>query len=251
LSEANPIESSDKLSKADCFLELPVSKYSKEGLRELQDKIIREQQMSIILDGRMVYSFTCLPLNIEELAIGYLYLQGLISHKEQLDALRVDVQAGVVEVNLRSLPGLGEAVMPLLESKLQLSASEVSTFATLLENISTLFQETGGVHSAALIKGNSIVVWFEDIGRHSVVDKLAGWCVLNDYKPHDCILLFSGRVPNEIITKVIKMGCPVIISPGAPTDLSITLAQQHGVTIIGFAKRRQFNVYSHPERVIE
>lgn len=63
------------------------------------------------------------------------------------------------------------------------------------------------------------------------------------------MLLFSGRVPREIIVKVIRLGCPVIASPGAPTNLSIDLAQRWGVTLVGFAKHGTFNVYTHPERI--
>ena len=66
----------------------------------------------------------------------------------------------------------------------------------------------------------------------------------------DKMLLFSGRVPREIIVKVIRLGCPVVASPGAPTSLSMRLAQRWGVTLVGFAKRDVFNVYAHPERIV-
>jgi len=95
-----------------------------------------------------------------------------------------------------------------------------------------------------------VVAWFDDIGRHIVLDKLVGWCVLNDYDASDCVLLFSGRVPQEIITKAIKLGCPIIVALGAPTSLSIKLAEQAGITLIGFARNGEFNIYSHPTRIL-
>ena len=204
--------------------------------------------MSVALNGEHIYTLTCSPWDTEELVVGYLYLRGIITKKEQLAALKVDETAGIVEVCLHSPDQEAEALL-IIESELKVSAIEVNTIANLLESNSALFKKTGGVHSAALVKDTKIIAWFEDIGRHSAVDKLAGWCVLNDYDTQNCVLLFSGRVPYEIIMKVIRLGCPVIISPGAPTNLSIDLAEQYGVTLIGFAKRGQFNVYSHPRRV--
>jgi len=248
VNEANTAGSINNISKGDGCIELPVSRFSSEGIVEFKDKIVQEQQMSVFLDGRPIYTFTCLPGDIRELVVGYLYLQGILSKKEQLDSLKVDEQTGVIEVGLKPF-SQDEALLPINESKLEVSVSEVNALATLLESNSELFQNTGGVHSALLIKDTSVVACFEDTSRHSAVDKLAGWCVLNDYETQDCVFLFSGRVPLEIITKAIILGCPVIISPSAPTDLSINLAKQHGVTLIGFAKRGQFNVYTHPQRI--
>ena len=94
-----------------------------------------------------------------------------------------------------------------------------------------------------------LVAWFEDIGRHNALDKLAGWCVMNGVDASDKVLLFSGRVPREIIARAIRIGFPVVISPGAPTNLSISLACEHGVTLIGFAKNGKFNVYTHTARI--
>jgi len=273
MNDANMEVPTYDLSKGDSCVELPILRYSKEGIQKHHDKIIQELRMSIVLDGRQIYAPTCSPWDIEELTVGYLYLSGAITNKAQINTLKVDELAGIVEVALKKdfgvesadKTGLSKTVeypdkstptqsksgadLPIIESELKVSTSEVNTIAAMLESNSVLFRRTGGVHSAALIENASIVAWFEDIGRHSAADKLVGWCVLNDYQTRNCVLLFSGRVPYEIIMKVIKLGCPIIISPGAPTNLSIDLAEQHGVTIIGFAKRGQFNVYSHFERV--
>lgn len=142
-----------------------------------------------------------------------------------------------------------EGFLPV-ESDLTLQAAQVVERMALLEDRSLLFRRTGGVHSAVLVDQCGVVAWFEDIGRHSALDKLVGWCFLNGVDASDKMLLFSGRVPREIIVKVIRLGCPVVASPGAPTSLSMRLAQRWGVTLVGFAKRDVFNVYAHPERIV-
>lgn len=117
-----------------------------------------------------------------------------------------------------------------------------------LETSSTLFHRTGGVHNAQLAHDGKVIASFSDLGRHNAVDKIAGWCFLNNTDTSDKVLVFSGRMPSEIISKVVTLGCPIIISRGAPTDLSLELAAQHGITVIGFTRADRFNVYTHEAR---
>ena len=90
----------------------------------------------------------------------------------------------------------------------------------------------------------------EDISRHVAVDKVVGDCLLRKIPMKDGILVFSGRVPVEILQKVGAMGCSVLIAKSAPTNYSCRLAQQLGITLIGFARDETFNIYSHPERIL-
>ena len=142
------------------------------------------------------------------------------------------------------------AARPL--SDMQVAAATVNAAIALLERQSLLFRKTGGVHSAALadMRGR-VLAWREDIGRHSALDKLVGWCVCSGERAAECMVLFSGRVPLEIVARVAALGCPLVVSPGAPTNLSIELAERSGLTLVGFAKHGRFNVYSHPERIVE
>ena len=142
-----------------------------------------------------------------------------------------------------------EGMYSRVRSALRIDPDDISSRIALLEQESDLFHLTGGVHSAALSCADGMVARFEDVGRHNALDKLVGWCVMGGVRVDDKMLLFSGRVPQEIMLKAIRLGVPVVVSPGAPTSLSVDLAEEYGVTLIGFAKRGHFNVYSHPERV--
>jgi len=114
---------------------------------------------------------------------------------------------------------------------------------------SELFTETGGVHSAAISDGKEILVFREDIGRHNAVDKVIGSLVLAGITLSDKILLTSGRISSEIITKVIYAGVPVIISKSAPTQKAIEYAIKENITLIGFARGNSFNIYSNSHRI--
>lgn len=231
-----------------CFIERP-------------DVVIQETCLSLWVDGALCCETTCSPWDVEELVVGVLFMRGAIDCAEDIRRLEVDLEKGVASVFLAP-PRAGEgaagdrrasaarcapdAAAPVTT----LSPSEVNERIQLLEDRSLLFKRTGGVHSAVLADERGVLAWLEDIGRHSALDKLAGWCLLHKVDVADKILLFTGRVPREIVVKAVRLGCPIVLSPGAPTDLSIRLAERGGITLVGFGKGGSFNVYSHPERIV-
>lgn len=225
------------------------------------DSVIEEVVFTVYVNGEVFRDMTCSPWHIAELVAGNLYTAGKIDSFAQVESIEVDEDAGEVRVEVDSDADAATAgsvvdrvlcptAEPRRDVEPMLTAGEVTTRIGFLEGNSRLFHRTGGVHSAVLVDGEGeLMAWFEDIGRHNALDKLAGWCIMNQVDASDKILLFSGRVPREIIARAIRVGTPVVISPGAPTNLSIQLACDHGVTLIGFAKNGKFNVYTHAGRI--
>ncbi len=119
----------------------------------------------------------------------------------------------------------------------------------LLEEESTTFRKTGGVHSAALGDSKGMLVRYEDIGRHNAVDRILGYAFLNRIDPKDKCLLLSGRISSEILIKAAHYGIPVVVSRSAPTFLAVELADEFNLAVVGFARGERLTVYSHPERV--
>ena len=227
------------------------------------DSVIEEAVFTVYVDGEVFRDMTCSPWDVEELVVGNLFTSGRVDAIEQIDSVEVDAEAAEVRVVLSEDGGsegrasgavVDRVLCPQVDARAEvapmLTAREVSARIGFLEGNSDLFHRTGGVHSAVMVDARGdLVAWFEDIGRHNALDKLIGWCVLNKVDASDKILLFSGRVPREIIARAIRAGFPIVISPGAPTNLSIRLACDHGVTLIGFAKDGKFNVYTHSARI--
>ena len=115
---------------------------------------------------------------------------------------------------------------------------------------SRIFTNTGGVHSAALCNTEDIILFSEDIGRHNAIDKVFGEALLKDISLKDYILVTSGRVSSEILVKAARRNIPVLISKSAPTDAGIRLADELGVTLIGFVRGNRMNIYANNRRVI-
>ena len=112
-----------------------------------------------------------------------------------------------------------------------------------------LHHQSGGVHASALSDGNSLMLTCEDIGRHNTLDKLAGRVLLENVTTPPGLILTTGRISSEMLQKSAAMGVAVVVSVTSPTSLAVDMANEWGLTLIGYAKSNRFKVYTHPERI--
>jgi FdhD protein len=121
----------------------------------------------------------------------------------------------------------------------------------LIRPLQPAFAKTGGLHAAALLDPDGTVRCVrEDVGRHNAVDKVVGWALRQDLLPlSEAILFVSSRASFELTQKAVLAGIGVLVAVSAPTSLAIDLAEQAGLTLIGFARGDSLNIYTHPERV--
>ena len=114
-----------------------------------------------------------------------------------------------------------------------------------------LFNETGGIHGAGLFQADGTLLSIrEDVGRHNAVDKLVGGRLLaGNFPLHETIMVVSGRAGFEIVQKAVAAAIPVVVSVGAPSTLSVRLADRFGMTLIGFVRNNRYNIYTCEERI--
>jgi FdhD protein len=127
---------------------------------------------------------------------------------------------------------------------------DVFTLVSDFQHHSQIYKDTGGVHSAAMCDTKSLLVFNEDIGRHNAIDKIFGECILKDIPTDGRIIITSGRISSEILLKVAKRNVPIIISKSAPTDLGVKLANDLGVTLLGFVRGKRINAYTNNWRIV-
>jgi FdhD protein len=139
-----------------------------------------------------------------------------------------------------------------IRSDLRVKAPVIHGLGDQLTARQEVFRGTGGTHGAAVFEASGEpVVTREDVGRHNALDKVVGACALSRVPLEEKIMFISGRVSYEMALKTIRAGCPVLVSLAAPTSLGLRIAEQAGLTVIGFAGARRFNIYTHAWRVEE
>lgn len=225
-----------------------------------------EQAVTLIVNGKPWTEMLCTPAMIAELAVGFLYNERLINSAEEIKRVHVCDTADFVEVDTASpitrptswikTTGCGggqtaqrieQPEMPNL-NEVSLSAEIVTR--SLDEFLKTQHAQTTsrGVHCSAISDGEKVLVLADDIGRHNTLDKLMGFILLREPSIKPSIMLTTGRISSEMLQKFARMGVSVVISLTSPNTTTIQLAQDVGMTLIGYARGSRFNVYSHPER---
>lgn len=237
------------------------------GWEPVEAHIIAETAISLTVNGQVWLEFTCTPTNLEALAVGFLYNEGFIQRREEIAIAEITGGGTNVDVwlhhnierpeNWRRTSGCTGGISAAKEqppARIVVESEKITPEMLLagMEQLSyaqELYRETGGVHCSAISDGSTIQVQAEDIGRHNTLDKLAGRLLLDERTFHPMIVLTTGRVSSEMLQKSARMGAAFVISRTSPTSLSAALADQLGVTLVGYARRNGFLVYAHPERI--
>jgi len=250
-----------------------ILKLTERGSSSMEDVVARESPLTIIFNNQELVTLLCSPTNLGYLAVGFLFSEGLLKSKDEIKRIIVDDQRGVVRVETEGAEELASAVLfkrfitsgcgrgasfysatdaqgrVKVDSRVEISNLEVLALVNEFQHRSLIYRATGGVHSAALCDTRNIIVFSEDIGRHNAVDKIFGQCILDDIATDDHIIITSGRVSSEILLKVAKRNIPLIVSQSAPTNLGVKLADDLGVTLVGFVRGKRMNVYTHAWRI--
>jgi len=143
------------------------------------------------------------------------------------------------------------ATAPAIDAAWHVPSSLITSLPERLRARQTVFDETGGLHAAGLFtRDGSLVDIAEDVGRHNAVDKIIGRMLMREALPlSDHVLGVSGRTSFEIVQKAIVAGIPIVAAVSAPSSLAIELAQEFGVTLVGFVRGDSFNIYAHAARI--
>jgi FdhD protein len=258
------------LQAADGSGRVPGSRLYREIERDgRRDAVAVEEPLEIRVDGAPLSVTMRTPGEDGELALGFLYGEGLIDGPRPV-GLSEDLAANVVEVAgpLLRDPGArrfyttsscGVCGKGALEEVAVASEPlppgprvERSLLADLPERLAQPgFDRTGGLHASGLFDAaGTPILAREDVGRHNAMDKVVGAALLADRLPlHQRLLCVSGRLSFELVQKAAVAGCPVLVGVGAPSSLAVELAADRGMTLAGFARRGGVNVYAGPERV--
>lgn len=238
-----------------------------------EDFIAEEFALTIQLDGEEFATLVCTPSDLADLVIGFLASEGVIRRMEEIKDLSMDEERGFAYVTLHVPQSTGKEfysrriigsccgksrqfyfyndarTAKTVTGGIQLTAAQCFSLMQELQSSSLAFHRTGGVHNAALCDETGLKVTRTDIGRHNALDKLFGHSIRHRVPAKQHAIAFSGRISSEVVLKTAKIGCPILLSKSAPTDLALQLAEDLGITCVGFIRGDSMNIYTHAERI--
>jgi FdhD protein len=253
-----------------------IFRYSNNQFKKKEDRIVVEHPVTIKINGQEFATVVCSPEYIEDMAVGFLASEGVIPKYEDIKDIVVQEELGIVHIKtdkmypfyekllnkryITSCCGMSRqgfvfandalTVKRMTGTHVVLTPEDCFFLMGKMEREADMFHQTGGVHNAALCDSTGIVISRMDIGRHNALDKIYGHCLKHTIPVRDKVIVFSGRISSEILLKVAKIGCEIVLSKSAPTELALTLAEELGITTVGFIRQNSFNLYTHPERIL-
>jgi len=234
-------------------------------------ELIKEEPFTIYLNNEEFITLLCYPDNLNELAVGFLKSEGLISAKEEIKKLKIskDLKSVQITANVGSVEkrlhekrivttgcGKGSIFYFALDS-LKCDLIEIKKkwhYTDILEKMREINMTRGtkklsGLHVCGLYDGKNFVIR-EDIGRHNALDKIVGYCLLNEISLEDEVIFTTGRISSEILLKAAKVNVGVIVSRSTPTALAFEIAKKLNITLIGYVRGNQMTIYTARERIL-
>ena len=253
--------------------------------RPVTDRVAVEEPMEVRVNGAPFAVIMRTPGGDRDLAAGFLLAEDVIRSADEIGAIeycadtdehgrdntinvtvlgdavaRLAVRLGDRrQVMLTASCGLcGRRTIESLQARVSAVAGQwtvpagvIASLPDRLRAAQAVFASTGGLHAAGLFdRSGRLAVSAEDVGRHNAVDKIIGRTLLAGRHPLDAwLLLVSGRTSFELVQKALLAGVPLIAAVSAPSSLAIDLAEQTGITLCGFVRGADFNIYTHPHRI--
>ena len=245
--------------------------------RALPQTVAAEMPIAISYNGKPHVVMMGTPADLEDFAVGFSLAEGIVDAVDEIEDIAISeaergmrvslaippawaARIGDQQRNLAGRTGCGLCGVTSIEQALRdlpklpegpvFEAKAIAAALAALPEQQRINRETGAVHAAAFADhdGNLLAVR-EDVGRHNALDKLIGAVARADLAPADGFALVTSRCSMEMVQKAATAGFPMLVAISAPTSLAIELAENCGLTLVAFARGKDFNVYAHGERL--
>jgi len=233
------------------------------GLTPGDDEIVVDEQVNLIINEKFRRSFSISPDALEEFTTGYLLGEGLVTSingikKIKINSLDINVEIDLTDFDIKDLVvgsdcfgGWRRKIETInrVESKFTLSPDNIFQAIDELRDEARVWQNTGGTHVAGLVYQDKFITR-EDVSRHVAADKVIGAAALAKVDFSQSFMVYSGRMPADMMIKLARVGIPIIASNAAPTSSGYSVAFKAGITMIGFLRGSRFNIYTNPWRIL-
>lgn len=267
--DSTPLFSPGGQDTEKLIIEINGYHFSKGCLHPRSIPLARELPYTLFVNDREILSISTLPTHLEELFVGFLVAEGVLINKSELREVHVDNPSRIVRMEIDApserlgvvlkkgmlTSGCAGGMVFSVQSSIHRSLKQIDItrvkISSVLERMKELdtftgtYRVTKGVHAASVANQESTIKIREDLGRHSAVDKIAGWCFLNDIKTTDKMILTTGRITSEVLIKASRSAFPIVISRSSASSMAVAMAQQANIDIITYVRAGRFNYFSN------
>lgn len=263
-----------------------ITRIKKNEKKELQDIVLIESPFDLFINSEPLVNIICLPKDLKELSIGFLYSIGIINSIDDIKEIKIseldnnifveleksvkfeseDINMNPVSRVVDTTCGIPSPWRKLIQSSfdktnvkdelqskgsMKINSDIIFSAVKKMQTATPLYRETGGCHGAAIfdMEGNLLSAK-EDVGRHNAIDKVIGDMLMKQHSFENVFLTSTGRLTADSVLKAIRAKIPIVASFSAALESGIRLAFAYGITLIGFARGARMNIYTHPERII-
>jgi FdhD protein len=250
--------------------QLSLRRFDGKRFSDAPGDVVREMLLEVFVDGSLVVTIACAGIHLRELATGFAKQEGLL--EEAADILELTLSSDRVDIRTRGGRGRAPSLAAgktiassgsrgsrsfqaegkekaVLNGCPELDAATALRLMDALLAATVIHERTRGTHCSALADAQGILAAREDIGRHNTIDMLCGWALTEGIDLADKLLLTTGRVSSEIVSKAWKMGGPIIVSHSAATSRAVMMAESLGIVVVGYVRCKSFTVYAGCEAI--
>lgn len=251
------------------FAEISAHSYKNGVLESRSIAVARETAYTLFVNDREILSIATMPSHLEELFVGFLVSEDVLRSSHEIDDCFVDHDNKLVVVTL-NVPderldklerkgmltsgcaggmvfsaGMTASDRPARRNRLKVPCSSILARMGELDTYKGIYRTTKGVHGASVATLQETVTIREDLGRHNAVDKIVGHCFLKRIATEDKLLLTTGRITSEVLTKASRAGFPIVISRSSASSMALHLASQCSIDVVSYVRPRTFNYFSY------
>lgn len=245
------------------IMEEKAQNYKNGKINYVTEKVVKDSTITLTINNEISRNLSAIEDSLEEFAVGYLFNENMVKSLEDIEKIEINENHINVEIDDKLLKtketvlcsdssgGWRSKIKEIepISSDFQVEADELINRIEELKNNAPIWQATGGTHVAGIVYKNNFIVK-EDVSRHVAVDKVIGYGILHDYDLSNSYVIYSGRMPADMVIKIVRAGIPVLASNAAPAYSGCETAKKGNVTLVGFLRGQRFNVYNNKNRII-
>ena len=237
--------------------------FNNDRVTPTKENVVKDETVTLTINDNISRSLSAIEDSLEEFAVGYLCNENMVKSVRDIKKIEIDGPQINVEIDDRMLK-TNETVLcsdsaggwrskiknvKPVNSDFQVSVHELIDRIEELKENAEIWQATGGTHVAGIVHKNEFIVK-EDVSRHVAVDKVIGYGLLHDFDLKNSYVIYSGRMPADMVIKMTRAGVPILASNAAPANSGYNIAKKGNITLVGFLRGQRCNIYNNQNRVI-